>query len=53
MFHFLRFVLYLVKCPPFLTRFLRVSKAHEILHGIKAGSLDDDVPFPLDVEHLC
>jgi hypothetical protein len=38
--------------PPLLRRFFRVSKTHELLHGIKADFLDDDGPFPLDVKHV-
>jgi hypothetical protein len=38
--------------PPLSKRLLRVSKAHKLLHGIKAGSLNDDKPFPPDVEHV-
>jgi hypothetical protein len=29
-----------------------MSKAYGLLHGIKAGFLDDDEHFPLDVEHV-
>jgi hypothetical protein len=38
--------------PPLSRRLLRVSKAHELLHGIRAGSFDNDVPFPPVVEHV-
>jgi len=37
---------------PLLRHFLRVSKAYRFLHGIRAGSLDDDGPFPPNVEHV-
>jgi hypothetical protein len=30
---------------PLLRRLLRVSKAHGLLHGIKAGSFENDWPF--------
>jgi hypothetical protein len=38
--------------PPLLSRLLRVSKANGILHGIKAGSFDNDGPFSPVVEHV-
>jgi hypothetical protein len=38
--------------PPLSMRLLRVNKAHELLHGIKAGSFDNDGPFPPVVEHV-
>jgi hypothetical protein len=38
--------------PPLLSRLLRVSKANGILHGIKAGSFDNDGPFSPGVEHV-
>jgi hypothetical protein len=31
---------------------LRVRNAHELLHGIIASFLDDDGPFPPNVEHV-
>jgi hypothetical protein len=36
----------------FKMRLLRVSKAHEVLHGIRAGSFDNDGLFPPVVEHV-
>jgi hypothetical protein len=33
-------------------RLLRVSKAHELLHGIRAGSFDSDEHFPPVVKHV-
>jgi hypothetical protein len=38
--------------PPLLRRLLRVSKAHELLHGIRAGSFDNDGPFAPVVEYV-
>jgi len=38
--------------PPILRRLLRVSKANGLLHGIKAGSFDNDGPFSPVVEHV-
>jgi len=38
--------------PPLLRRLLRVSKANGLLHGIKAGSFDNDGPFSPVVEHV-
>jgi hypothetical protein len=38
--------------PPLLKRLLRVSKAHGLLHGIRAGSLNNDGHFPPYVEHV-
>jgi hypothetical protein len=38
--------------PRFSMRFLRVSKAHELLHGIRAGSFDKDGHFLPVVEHV-
>jgi len=29
-----------------------VSKAHGLLHSIRAGSFDNDEPFPPVVEHV-
>jgi hypothetical protein len=37
---------------PLSTRLLKVSKAHELLHNIRASSFDDDESFPPDVEHV-
>jgi hypothetical protein len=33
-------------------RLLRVSKAHGLLHGIRASSFDNDESFPSVVEHV-
>jgi hypothetical protein len=33
-------------------RLLRVSKVHRLLHGIRAGSFDNDGYFLLVVEHV-
>jgi hypothetical protein len=38
--------------PPLLKRLLRVSKANELLHGIKVGSFDNDGSFSPVVEHV-
>jgi hypothetical protein len=38
--------------PPLLRRLLRVSKARRLLHGIRAGSFDNDGPFSPVVEHV-
>jgi hypothetical protein len=38
--------------PPLLRHLLRVSKAHGLLHGIKAGSFDNDGLFSPVVEHV-
>jgi hypothetical protein len=38
--------------PPLSMPLLRVSKAHGLLHNIRAGSLDDLGPFLLVVEHM-
>jgi hypothetical protein len=38
--------------PPLSMRLLRVSKAHELLHGIKASSFDNDESFPSVVNLL-
>jgi len=38
--------------PPLSRGLLRVSKAHEFLHGIRAGSFDNDGHFPSVVEHV-
>jgi hypothetical protein len=38
--------------PPLSRRLLKVSKTHRLLHGIRAGSLDDDEPFPPDVKQV-
>jgi hypothetical protein len=38
--------------PPLSLCLLRVSKGHALLHGIRAGSLDDDGSFPPNVEHV-
>jgi len=39
--------------PPLSRHLLRVSEAHELLHGIKAGSLDDDRPSPPPMLNTC
>jgi hypothetical protein len=33
--------------PPLSRRLLRVSKAHELLHGIRVGSFDNDGPLTI------
>jgi hypothetical protein len=38
--------------PPLSIHLLRVNKAHELLHGVRAGSLDDVGHFPPFVEHV-
>jgi hypothetical protein len=38
--------------PPLSMCILRVSKAHKLLHGIRAGSFDNDGSFPPFVEHV-
>jgi hypothetical protein len=38
--------------PPLSRRHLRVNKTHELLHGIRAGSFDNDGPFPPVVKHV-
>jgi len=38
--------------PLLSMRLLIVSEAYGPLHGIRADSLDDDRPFPPDVEHV-
>jgi hypothetical protein len=37
---------------PLARRLLRVSKAFGHLHGIRAGSFDNDESFPLVIEHV-
>jgi hypothetical protein len=38
--------------PLLSMRLLRVSKTHGLLHGIRAGSFDNDGSFPPVVEHV-